>query len=217
MAKKKSRTKQKKEVNLSRRQLARYKCNDCPVNVVTAGEFYILKPEIWEGQLKLGWSDNLCIGCLEKRLGRKISWRDMGWPPIYPWTKPMSIRFLHRFLGENVTKRPPYRWRKSFLKTTGGFTKANAKAIGEYGAREATAYEDRVAAELPIIIGRETKAQIDALLVKVEVLQKEYKDLNKTGLSSDARAAAFCMFKSLTEYKRALLRNRKNKSSKQRD
>jgi hypothetical protein len=49
MAKKKSRTKQKKEVNLSRRQLARYKCNDCPVNVVTAGEFYILKPEIWEG------------------------------------------------------------------------------------------------------------------------------------------------------------------------
>jgi hypothetical protein len=27
----------------------------------------MLKPEIWEGQLKLGWSDNLCIGCLEKR------------------------------------------------------------------------------------------------------------------------------------------------------
>jgi hypothetical protein len=47
---------------LTRKQLARYACNDCGVNVVTAGEFCMLRNEIWEEQLGLGWNDNLCIG-----------------------------------------------------------------------------------------------------------------------------------------------------------
>jgi hypothetical protein len=36
---------------LSKKELARYRCNDCGVNVVTAGEFYMLKPDVWEEQL----------------------------------------------------------------------------------------------------------------------------------------------------------------------
>jgi hypothetical protein len=63
---------------LSAKELARYRCLDCGVNVVTAGEFYMLNSEIWEGQLGLGWSDNLCIGCLETRLGRKWAGRVAG-------------------------------------------------------------------------------------------------------------------------------------------
>jgi hypothetical protein len=116
-------------------RLARYSCNDCGVNVVTIGEFYMLRPDIWDKQLGLGWDDNLCIGCLEARLGRRVRLTDMGSFPRYPWMKPSSIRLKHRKFGPGVTKRPPYRWRKSFLKNKSGrgFTKALAKAIGEYG------------------------------------------------------------------------------------
>jgi hypothetical protein len=58
---------------LTPEQLARYACNDCGSNVVEIGEFYMSPPEIWNGQLGLGWDDNLCLGCLDKRLGRKAS------------------------------------------------------------------------------------------------------------------------------------------------
>src|SRR5262245_36912481 len=47
-------------------------CNDCRRDVVRAGHWYMARPEIWEGKLGLGWDDNLCLDCLEKRLGRKL-------------------------------------------------------------------------------------------------------------------------------------------------
>lgn len=107
-------------------------CNDCGVDIIALGEYYMLRPEIWETQLGLGWNDNLCIGCLEARLGRRVSMRDMFFPlPQYPWLKPPSIRLTHRLFRHGVTKRPPYRWRKSFLKNTSGLTLALAKIIGE--------------------------------------------------------------------------------------
>jgi hypothetical protein len=84
---------------LPKRVRDRYVCNDCDVNVLTAGEFYMLKPEIWEGQLGLGWEDNLCIGCLEQRLGRKVGplFVDFAWSPNYRWMYPTSPRLLDRY------------------------------------------------------------------------------------------------------------------------
>jgi hypothetical protein len=76
---------------------ARYGCNDCSVNVLKAGEFYMLDPDIWEQQLSLGWNDNLCIGCLEDRLGRKIGLRDIVCFPDYAWMYPTSPRLLDRY------------------------------------------------------------------------------------------------------------------------
>jgi hypothetical protein len=125
----------KKKTKLSAEELAGYKCNDCDLKVVTCGEFYMLQPDIWEKQLGLGWEDNLCIGCQEKRLGRKVSMSDMGSFPHYSWMQPISIRLQHRLWRHGVTKRPPYRWLKLFLKGKGGFTRALAQAIGEYGER----------------------------------------------------------------------------------
>lgn len=122
---------------LSKKELARYRCNDCSDNVVTIGEFYMLHPEIWKDQLGLGWDDNLCIGCLEARLGRRVSMADMGSFPNYPWMKPMSIRLMHRMFGHLITKRPPYRLRKGA--TLGGISKSLCREIGEYGAQEASA------------------------------------------------------------------------------
>jgi hypothetical protein len=76
--------------------LAQYQCNDCGVNVVTAGEFYMLKPQIWEDELGLSWDDNLCVGCLENRLGRKVTLHDMGSFPAYKWMQPPSDRLRDR-------------------------------------------------------------------------------------------------------------------------
>lgn len=58
------------------RKPARCECDDCGFDVVSGGEYFTVKSEIWNGQLGLGLNDNLCVGCLERRLGRKISFTD---------------------------------------------------------------------------------------------------------------------------------------------
>ena len=42
-------------------------CNDCGVDVLRTGNWYMATPELWEKKFGLGWNDNLCIDCLEKR------------------------------------------------------------------------------------------------------------------------------------------------------
>ena len=56
----------------------KYKCNDCGVNVLTTGEFYMLDQDIWEKDLGLGWNDNLCIGCLEFSDWSQSCWTSSG-------------------------------------------------------------------------------------------------------------------------------------------
>jgi hypothetical protein len=74
----------------SRREIARHRCRDCGVNVIKAGHYFMLQSEIWQEQFKLGWSDNLCLDCIEKRLGRRLCFWDFlslplqtvsGYPP----------------------------------------------------------------------------------------------------------------------------------------
>ena len=36
------------------------------------GDWYLASTEIWEKTLGLSWKDNLCLSCLEKRLGRPL-------------------------------------------------------------------------------------------------------------------------------------------------
>ena len=50
---------------MSRREIARHVCKDCPANVIEIGEYYLVSPQLWEDKLHLKWDDNLCIGCLE--------------------------------------------------------------------------------------------------------------------------------------------------------
>jgi hypothetical protein len=47
-------------------------CNDCSVDVLEIGDWYMCAPKVWEAELGLGWKDNLCLACLEKRLARPI-------------------------------------------------------------------------------------------------------------------------------------------------
>jgi hypothetical protein len=53
----------------TRRRLASHKCLDCDVNVIEQGDYGLIRPSIWSDRLKLGWADNLCIACIEKRRG----------------------------------------------------------------------------------------------------------------------------------------------------
>jgi hypothetical protein len=57
--------------SLRDRLLGKYFCNDCGVDVVALGDWYMCPDTVWEEELCLGWSDNLCITCLVKRLGRE--------------------------------------------------------------------------------------------------------------------------------------------------
>jgi hypothetical protein len=52
--------------------MRKFLCNDCGVDVLVSGDWYMATAKVWEKQLGLGWNDNLCIKCLEKRLGRKV-------------------------------------------------------------------------------------------------------------------------------------------------
>jgi hypothetical protein len=61
------------QYQFSPEQIARCKCNDCGVNVIEAGDYTMLKFEIWEDQFGLRWEDNLCVACIEKRLGRPFT------------------------------------------------------------------------------------------------------------------------------------------------
>ena len=51
-----------------------YKCNDCGINTATTGETYMVKKPVWK---QAGMDTGiLCIGCLEKKLGRHLNSED---------------------------------------------------------------------------------------------------------------------------------------------
>jgi hypothetical protein len=77
----------------------RHKCKDCGVNVLTTGEYYMVSADMWERQCDLGYDDNLCIGCLESRIGRKLKgpFGDFICFPNYPWMYPASDRMMDRY------------------------------------------------------------------------------------------------------------------------
>ena len=59
--------------------IGKFFCNDCKVDVVAIGDWYMSPPEVWK-RLGLGWSDNLCIACLTKRLGHEPQFIDDVYP-----------------------------------------------------------------------------------------------------------------------------------------
>jgi hypothetical protein len=80
----------------------RYECNDCGVDVLKNGDWYMAVPELWEKRLGLGWNDNLCFACLEQRLGRKVQFPDDVLPiPIGVG----NARSLNRVAPERMSAR----------------------------------------------------------------------------------------------------------------
>jgi len=67
------------DYQFTRREIARHVCKDCRRNVIKLGDYCMISSEIWEEQFKLGWDDNLCIMCIEERLGRTLTPEDLCW------------------------------------------------------------------------------------------------------------------------------------------
>src|SRR5262245_26946734 len=78
-------------------------CDCCGFEIIEGGEYCMIHPKIWEDKLGLGWNDNLCIGCVEKRLGRKLKgWRDIIYCPPNPGGFASSERYMRRRMGDEV-------------------------------------------------------------------------------------------------------------------
>jgi hypothetical protein len=56
-------------------------CCDCCVDTIAMGEFYAVSDAVWQ-QANPGFVRFLCIGCLERRLGRKLVPADFLGVPI---------------------------------------------------------------------------------------------------------------------------------------
>jgi len=48
-------------------------CHDCGANVAALGEWYMLEDSIWQQATRNAPTQHLCIGCLEERLGRRLT------------------------------------------------------------------------------------------------------------------------------------------------
>lgn len=60
---------------------AEFKCLDCGVNTLHNDEYYMVEDDIWDG-VHPKRTGMLCIGCLEKRMGRKLTSTDFTDAPI---------------------------------------------------------------------------------------------------------------------------------------
>ena len=72
-------------------------CIDCGVNTFDLGEYYNVHDRIWASAGMGSHDGMLCIGCLEKRIGRKLEPGDFGYclinhDPLYF----RSSRFFNR-------------------------------------------------------------------------------------------------------------------------
>lgn len=57
-------------------------CVDCSVDTILIGEYYMLHHFVWQ-QTGLGRYDGmLCISCVEKRIGRKLTSKDFSDFPV---------------------------------------------------------------------------------------------------------------------------------------
>ena len=95
-------------------EVARHKCIDCGVNVIEAGDYCNLTNRIWRDQFGLGGDDNLCLACIEQRLGRKLGMLDFaGWPGVrgYPTSSELMARYGS--MQQPEKKKPTKKKRKA--------------------------------------------------------------------------------------------------------
>ena len=57
------------------------RCLDCKTDTYEIGEYYMVHHDLWEtANPKI--KGMLCIGCLERRLGRELDYTDFTWSPL---------------------------------------------------------------------------------------------------------------------------------------
>jgi hypothetical protein len=82
----------------TREAVARAHCLDCGVFVHAINEYYMLHNAVWQ-EAHPADDGMLCIGCVEERLGRRLTPGDFRLDcPCNDWTR--SARFQQRITGE---------------------------------------------------------------------------------------------------------------------
>lgn len=78
---------------------ARFKCKDCAADTSMKGnkEHYMVLPDVWHSVANP--NDTLCIGCLEKRLGRMLRPKDFDGYDINTAPIERSPRLQSRIFG----------------------------------------------------------------------------------------------------------------------
>jgi hypothetical protein len=78
-------------------------CHDCKRETnhhkTDNAEFYMVLDTIWEDAVKSENVDFLCIGCLEKRIDRKLTPADFTGAPLNNWSGFRRSRRLRSRLG----------------------------------------------------------------------------------------------------------------------
>jgi hypothetical protein len=81
----------RKRIDYSRWPVCTTNCCDCGVGTITIHEWYIVKDQVWgqawrgrrkSWQRQIPGQEILCIGCLEKRIGRTLCRDDFAAVPI---------------------------------------------------------------------------------------------------------------------------------------
>ena len=62
--------------------LARYVCMGCKVNTHIINEYYMINNVLWDYVADSNHDGMLCIGCVEARLGRKLTSKDFTTCPL---------------------------------------------------------------------------------------------------------------------------------------
>lgn len=72
-------------------------CDDCGFNT-SHSEYYMVKNPIWEEAQNKGIAQILCIGCLERRIGRKLVSNDFSDVPLNLMIRDGSFSSSRRLL-----------------------------------------------------------------------------------------------------------------------
>jgi hypothetical protein len=88
------------------KEIDHHRCKDCGINVIKIGDYCLLAPQLWEDRLGLKWNDNLCVACIEKRLGRRLEAGFKDWCGAQPQVMgfPMSALLFNRFYKKRLRK-----------------------------------------------------------------------------------------------------------------
>jgi len=97
------------EQNIPHRTDVNYQCHDCGRDLIRIGEWYMVNRDIWAAAVR-GEDPHmlLCIGCLEKRFGRKLrpdDFSDFADAPINYWTDDEYAGWSGRGRSERLKSR----------------------------------------------------------------------------------------------------------------
>jgi hypothetical protein len=92
-----------------------YICIGCEVDTNKSGEIYFVNGSIWNGVAETS-EGSLCVGCLEARLGRKLTRVDFTGSHPLNWSYTFKSRWLWRRLGtDKFPEETAYAKQKAML------------------------------------------------------------------------------------------------------